>query len=264
MTYSKIFKWFLAALFVVGVAAAVYGFVKGWPGTDEWKLDLAKADELTEVISGMEANGIESLTGAALEQRKEEIAAKEAELKTIKAQHDALTAEVAEMEKAKAKKKEIEAKKAEEKVILEAFDATRADIEVLKEAVTLAQRKAELEEIKAKIASSEKPVNVILFGTYLMMAIALVALFIITFVISGMNNPMSLVKLIIGIVVIGVLIGGAWMLAPGTALTEFHGDIPPTAGELKVTDTVLYLAYLFFGATIVSLIASWIVGAVRK
>ena len=34
--------------------------------------------------------------------------------------------------------------------------------------------------------------------------------------------------------------------------------------DLKMTDTVLYLAYLFFGGAIVALITSWIVGAVRK
>jgi hypothetical protein len=37
-----------------------------------------------------------------------------------------------------------------------------------------------------------------------------------------------------------------------------------TETQLKMTDTVLYLAYLLFGGTIVALLTTWIVGAVRK
>ena len=133
-----------------------------------------------------------------------------------------------------------------------------------KQAVELNKYKKALAEVEARIAQGDSSVNTIMAATYGMIALVLLSIVVIVFIVNSINDPMSLVKLLIGLVVIGVIVGGAYMLAPGTALVEYHGDVPPTAGDLKLTDTVLYLAYLAFGATIVALVASWVAGAIRK
>ena len=98
-----------------------------------------------------------------------------------------------------------------------------------------------------------------------MMGLVLLALIVIIFIINGMNNPMSLVKILVAIVIIGGLIAAAYAIAPGDMIqSETLTPDQISAGDLKMTDTVLYLAYLLFGGTIVALVTSWIVGAFRK
>ena len=53
------------------------------------------------------------------------------------------------------------------------------------------------------------------------------------------------------------------MLAPGTPAVGYLGE-PVSDQTLKLTDTILNLTYLTFGAAIVSLVVGWIVGATRK
>jgi hypothetical protein len=98
-----------------------------------------------------------------------------------------------------------------------------------------------------------------------MVALVILSLIVVIFIINSINNPFSLVKLLIGILIIGGLIFGAWALAPGDMIqSETMTADQITETDLKMTDTVLYLAYLFFGGTIIALITSWIIGAVRK
>ena len=67
------------------------------------------------------------------------------------------------------------------------------------------------------------------------------------------------------VLVVGGLVAGAYALAPGSMIqSETLTPDQISYADLKMTDTVLYLAYLFFGGAIVALITSWIVGAVRK
>ena len=73
------------------------------------------------------------------------------------------------------------------------------------------------------------------------------------------------VKILLTILVIGGLVAGAYALAPGDMIqSETLTPDQISTGDLKMTDTVLYLAYLMFGATLVALVTSWVVGAVRK
>ena len=119
--------------------------------------------------------------------------------------------------------------------------------------------------VEARIKEGETSVNVILYSTYAMMALVLVSLLVIILVMNGITNPMSLVKLLVVVVVLGGLVIGAYTLAPGTMIqSETLTPDQISIADLKMTDTVLYLAYLFFGGAIVALITSWIVGAVRK
>ena len=264
MAYKKVFKWLLVVLFVVGVLTSAYGFINGWPEDEVWKNDHAQATELPQVIASMEESGVPVLSDSELEVRKAEVAQLTAEAKTYTERTNAIKAEI-DAAKNKAAKSKLEAKYKEEFETLTA-QVTEINLQVAeyKQAVELNKYKKTLADVEARIAKGNSSVNTIMGGIYGMMGLALLSLFIIIFIVSSINNPMSLVKLVIGLVVLCVIIGGAYMLAPGTELVEFHGDVPPTAGDLKLTDTVLYLAYLAFGATLVALVTSWIVGAVRK
>ena len=67
----------------------------------------------------------------------------------------------------------------------------------------------------------------------------------------------------IGLVAIAVIVAGAYLLAPGTPAVGYLGE-PVSDGALKLTDTVLNLTYLLMGASLVALVAGWIIGATRK
>ena len=107
------------------------------------------------------------------------------------------------------------------------------------------------------------PVDVMLYCAYAYALIAILAVAFGVVVIGGINNPKSLVKLAIGLVVIAAIIGAAYMLAPGTPAVGYLGE-PVSDMTLKLTDTMLNLTYLLCGGAILSLIVGAIVSATRK
>ena len=107
------------------------------------------------------------------------------------------------------------------------------------------------------------PVDNMLYCAYAFAAIAIFAVILGVVVIGGINNPKSLLWLLVGLVVIAAIIAGAYILAPGTPAVGYLGE-PVSEGTLKLTDTILNLTYLLFGASILSLVAGWIIGATRK
>lgn len=107
------------------------------------------------------------------------------------------------------------------------------------------------------------PVDNILYCAYAFAAIAMLAVVLGVVVIGGINNPKSLLKLVLGLVAIGAIVAVAYVLAPGTPAVGYLGD-PVSDGTLKLTDTVLNLTYFTFGLSILALVVGWIVGAVRK
>ena len=107
------------------------------------------------------------------------------------------------------------------------------------------------------------PVDNMLYCAYAFAAIAILAVVIGVVVIGGINNPKSLLKLLLGLVVIAGVIAVAYVLAPGTPAVGYIGPEVP-AGTLKLTDTLLNLTYLLFGASLLSLVIGWVVGATRK
>ena len=112
-------------------------------------------------------------------------------------------------------------------------------------------------------SNGNAPVDNILYCAYAFAAIALLAVVIGVVVIGGINNPKSLLKLVLGLVAVGAIVAVAYVLAPGTPAVGYLGD-PVSDGTLKLTDTVLNLTYFTFGLSILALIVGWIVGAVRK
>ena len=107
------------------------------------------------------------------------------------------------------------------------------------------------------------PVDNILYCAYALAATALLAVVFGVVVIGGINNPKSLLKLVLGLVAVGAIIAVAYVIAPGTPAVGYLGE-PVSDGTLKLTDTVLNLTYFTFGLSIVALIVGWIVGAIRK
>ena len=112
-------------------------------------------------------------------------------------------------------------------------------------------------------SNGNAPVDNILYCAYAFAGVTVLAVLFGVVVIGGMNNPKNLLKLLAGLVVIVAVVAVAYVLAPGTPAVGYLGE-PVSDGTLKLTDTVLNLTYLLFGAAILSLIVGWIVGATRK
>jgi len=112
-------------------------------------------------------------------------------------------------------------------------------------------------------SNGNAPVDNMLYCAYAFAGVAILAVLFGVVVIGGMNNPKSLLKLLLGIVAIAAVVAVAYVLAPGTPAVGYLGD-PVSDGTLKLVDTVLNLTYLLFGAAILSLVVGWIVGATRK
>ena len=107
------------------------------------------------------------------------------------------------------------------------------------------------------------PVDNMLYCAYAFIGVALAAVFAGVVVIGGMNNPKSLIRLAVGLVVIAAIVGAAYLLAPGTPAVGYLGE-PVSDMTLKLTDTMLNLTYLLCGGAILSLVAGAIISATRK
>ena len=112
-------------------------------------------------------------------------------------------------------------------------------------------------------SNANAPVDNILYCAYAFAAVTVLAVVFGVVVIGGINNPKSILKLLLGVVAIVAVVAAAYMLAPGTPAVGYLGT-PVSDGTLKLTDTVLNLTYLLFGAAILSLVVGWIVSATRK
>jgi len=112
-------------------------------------------------------------------------------------------------------------------------------------------------------SNGNAPVDNMLYCAYAFAAVTILAVLFGVVVIGGINNPKSLLKLLLGIIAIAAVVAIAYVLAPGTPAVGYLGD-PVSDGTLKLVDTVLNLTYLLFGAALLSLVIGWIVGATRK
>ncbi|MBO4634521.1 MAG: hypothetical protein J5669_04030 [Bacteroidales bacterium] len=106
--------------------------------------------------------------------------------------------------------------------------------------------------------------NVLLYWAYIVLGIALVSVICVGLYIRATTDPKSLVK--IGIAVLGaaVLFGVAYLLASGAPAVGYSGAKLPTATELKMTDTILNLAYIVGGAAILSIVVGEVLMTIRN
>ncbi len=106
--------------------------------------------------------------------------------------------------------------------------------------------------------------NVLLYWAYVVLGIALAAVICVGIYIRATTDPKSLVKL--GIILVGaaVLFGIAYVVAPGSPAIGYSGAVAPSASELKMTDTILNLAYIVGGAAVLSIIVGEVLMTIRK
>ena len=112
-------------------------------------------------------------------------------------------------------------------------------------------------------SNGNAPVDNMLYCAYAFALTTILAVVFGVVVIGGINNPKSLLKLLLGLVAGGAVIAVAYVLAPGTPAIGYLGN-PVSDGTLKLVDTVLNLTYFFFGGALLTLVGGWIIGAIRK
>ena len=103
----------------------------------------------------------------------------------------------------------------------------------------------------------EGNVDTLLAWTYIMVGLAIAAVVIVGLVIGAINDPKSLVRLGIGLVVVAAVCFVTYLIAPGSPAMGMLEQ--PSAGTLKLTDTILYLTYFAGIAAVLSIV----VGEIR-
>jgi hypothetical protein len=118
--------------------------------------------------------------------------------------------------------------------------------------------------LKGFEANDGAATNVLLYWAYIVLGIALASVICVGLYIRATTDPKSLVK--IGFAVLGaaVLFGIAYLLASGAPAIGYSGATLPTETELKMTDTILNLAYIVGGAAILSIIVGEVMMYIRK
>jgi len=111
-------------------------------------------------------------------------------------------------------------------------------------------------------SGEEGAVSMLLNWAYIMLGLALVAVLIVGLVITAVNNPKSLIKILLVAVGVVVVVGIAYLLAPGQQPLAYNGPVVSKT-DLALTETVLNLAYILGGAAILSIVVAEIVGAFR-
>jgi len=112
-------------------------------------------------------------------------------------------------------------------------------------------------------ANDAQAIDFMLFWAYALVVIALVAILILGVGANAARSKKSALTLVGVLVGAAALVAIAYVLAPGTEAVGLVGE-QPSAGTLKITDTVMNLTYIAVAAAVVSIIVSAIVNAIRK
>ena len=111
---------------------------------------------------------------------------------------------------------------------------------------------------------SDGSVNALLGWAYGMLGLAIAAIVVVGLIITALTNPKSLIKIVIALAGAAALCGLAFVLAKGAPAQGYTGEVLPSQGTLKLTDTVLNLTYILGGAAILSIILGEIIMALRS
>lgn len=299
MKYNRIFKWLLAILFILGVAVLVFGLVKS-PNQDQWALAIkdlktfqgdapsmevayAQAEDLlatSEESYKIEKENLVKLIDSLVTTNAISVEGIDYKADPMAAAKDAVTkaqepvkvlTDSLEKNKAKLKKNQIrvlESQIAKLNRSIKPIEPLIAQYNVVKMAEDGVKGQTEyianIKKAEVDLVAMEKPIDTTLMFAGLILIITLVTVVIGVVIIGGINNPKSLIKLLAGVVIIGVIIFVAYKLAPGDMPTGLIETQNITAADLKLTDTIINLTYLLVGGTVLSLIVAWIVGATRK
>ncbi len=111
--------------------------------------------------------------------------------------------------------------------------------------------------------SNAVAVDVLLYWAYAIVVLGVALIAILGITISAKNNPKSLLKSLIVIVVAIAIVAIAYVVAPGSEAVGLNAQ-QPEPSVLKMTDTVLTLTYLSCGAAVLAVIAGAIINAIRN
>ena len=81
---------------------------------------------------------------------------------------------------------------------------------------------------------------------------------------GAVNTILVWAYVMLGLALIAVLCLVAYLLASGAPAIGFTGATPPTASELKLTDTVLNLTYILGAGAVCAIIFGEIIMAIRN
>jgi cytochrome bd-type quinol oxidase subunit 2 len=106
--------------------------------------------------------------------------------------------------------------------------------------------------------------NVLLYWAYIVLGLAIASVVCLGLYITATTNPKGLIKIGIALVAAAALFGICYLLASGAPAVGYSGATLPSATELKMTDTILNLAYLVGGAAILAIIFGEVLMAIRN
>ena len=106
-------------------------------------------------------------------------------------------------------------------------------------------------------------VDTMLRWAYLLFAAAVAIIVVLEIAISAINNPKGLIKMAVGLVIVVVIALVVYASASGKPLVNYIGE-QPSAGTLKLADTMLNLVYLLAGAAVVAIVFGEIVAGARN
>jgi len=109
---------------------------------------------------------------------------------------------------------------------------------------------------------SDASVNLLLYWTYAMVGLAIVTI-LASIGMDAKVNPKTLVRIAIVIVGAVVIVGVAFLLAPGTPAVGYVGE-PVSDGALKLTDTILNLTYFAVVVAIAAICYGLVVDKIKK
>ena len=112
------------------------------------------------------------------------------------------------------------------------------------------------------VAADNGTVDPLLYWAYIVLGIALVSVICVGLYITATTNPKGLIKIGIAVVAAAVLFGLCYLLASGAP--ALNCSKPTTETELKMTDTILNLAYIVGGAAILSILVSEVLMSIRN
>ena len=105
--------------------------------------------------------------------------------------------------------------------------------------------------------------NVLLYWAYAVLGLALASVICLGLYVTATTNPKGLVKIGIAVVAAAALFGICYLLASGAPAVGYSGATLPSATELKMTDTILNMAYIVGGAAILSIICGEVLMTIR-
>ena len=104
----------------------------------------------------------------------------------------------------------------------------------------------------------------LLYWAYIVLGCALLSVVGVGLYVRATTDKKSLKGIGFAVVGAAVLFGLCYLLASGAPAIGYSGSRIPTATELKMTDTILNLAYIVGGAAILSIIAGEVMMIIRN